>query len=215
MKTTFQKAVWLTLIVAVSLILLAVILGVLNGTVGKGQWQIGIQTYRYEAEATDAGGGTVYATELRALDVDWINGDVEIYVTDDDRYVSVTEVSEEEILEKAELRWWMDAEGRLVIKCRESGSYLPSSMPQKKLILRIPREMMASLEEVLISTVKGNVTVFFPEDVGFSAELKTGSGQVLSDFDLDTSNGAAVYGDGGISISVTARRGELRLRRAD
>ena len=135
MKPKTLKPLWICLIVVASLLLLAVIVGVLNGTVGKGEWQIGWQSYRYECVNPNVGSGTVYYRNIRSLEIDWICGDVELIVSDDDAYLSVTEIADQELSESAQTHWWMNEEGVLMIKSRKSGDYLASSMPKKKLIL--------------------------------------------------------------------------------
>lgn len=212
MKIKSLKPLWIVLIVAVSLVLLAVVAGVLNGTVGGGEWQIGLQTYRYESTEPSLGGGTV-ASDITALDVDWIRGDVEIIVSSDDRFPSVSERASdgEAISSNATLRWWVE-DGRLVIKCRASGNYLPTSMPEKKLTVRIPASMMADLASLRVASGKGSVSLTVPEEMGFSLIHESTGGRLVSQIPLVTSNGVTLYGDGSTEIYVRTKKGDLFLQ---
>ena len=214
MKINSLKPLWITLIVVVSLILLAVAVGVLNATVGNGEWQIGWQFYRYEAEDPNIGGGTVYSTEIKSLDIDWIRGDVEVVISEDDRYLSITENSEDELAESAQLRWWVDADGTLMVRSRDSGGYLASSMPKKKLTVRVPKDMMLSLSQAEISAPLGNVQLQLTEDMHFTVLFDSQSGQLLSDFSLRESNGEHSYGDGTMQINVETKKGSLFLKQS-
>ena len=211
MKIKSYKPLWMVLIVIASLLLLAVIVGVLNGTVGKGEWQIGIQSYRYEADSPSIGSGTVYAN-VTALDLDWICGDVEILISEDDRYVSVTETSEEIFSESAELRWWVDSDGKLTVKSRRSGEYLASSMPKKKLTVRIPKDMMMTVSALNVHASRGDVSMELTEELGFSVAFETRGGQLLSDLPLTEQNESYLHGDGNMQIHVKTGKGSLTIR---
>ena len=214
MKIKSLKPLWIVLIVLVSLLLLAVIVGVLNGTVGGGEWQIGWQSYRYESENASVGGGTVYAT-VTALDVDWIRGDVEVIVSDDDRYPSISERRSdgEPLSDAATLRWWV-SDGCLVIKCRDSGNYLSSSMPEKKLTVRIPREMMVSLVSLDVNSLRGNVSLILPTEMGFTVTHESTGGQLLSQIPLDSSPLGSTFGNGQSLLRIRTKKGNLLISAA-
>lgn len=211
MKIKSYKPLWIVLIVIASLLLLAVIVGVLNGTVGKGEWQIGIQSYRYESEDPNVGSGTVYA-DVTALDLDWICGDVEILISEDDRYVSVTEASEETLAEVAKLRWWVDSDGKLTVKSRKSGEYLAPSMPKKKLTVRVPKDMIAAVSSLNVNASRGDVSMELTEELGFSVLFETRGGQLLSNLPLTEQNGRYVHGDGSVLIYIKTGKGSLTFR---
>lgn len=211
MKIKSYKPLWIVLIVIASLLLLAVTVGVLNGTVGKGEWQIGIQSYRYEFDEPNVGSGTVYSN-VTALELDWISGDVEILITEDDRYVSLTEMSEETVSEAAELRWWVDQDGKLTVKSRKSGEYLASSMPKKTLTVRVPKDMMAVVSALNVHAPRGGVSIALTEEQGFSVRFETRGGQLLSDLPLTEQDGVYLRGDGKMQINVKTGKGSLTVR---
>lgn len=158
MKKRSLKPLWILLIVMASLTLVAILIGVLNALVGKGQWRIGWQNYRYDEEGYQIGGCTVYETEITELELDWLSGEVEVLFTEDDAYPSLIETSVNPLSESAQLRWKAE-NGKLTVKCRKSGTYLSSGAPDKSLTVRIPSKGAAGLKNVVVKSVSASVTL--------------------------------------------------------
>ena len=155
-----RKTIWIVLMVLCSLTLLAVVLGVLNATVGGGAWRIGWQDYRYEDSGRyQTGVGTVYEPHIRAIEIDWVKGDVELLLSEDDRYLSISQETDEAIAESADLRWCVDENGTLRIKFRESGFFFSLGMQSKRLTVRVPVAIAEQLERTSLTLENGNVTV--------------------------------------------------------
>ena len=232
MKKPNLKILWIVLIVMLSLVGVAVIVGVLNATIGGGKWKIGWQSFRYNEEGYNIGSGTVWSSEIREVEIHWAGGDIEILVTDDDRYPSLTETSQERLHESAELRWSVDANGKLTVWYRKSGWALASSMPDKHLILRLPRRMAEGLTaltvigdgtdveikgvlaaQTTIEAGRGEVTFVLPESASFAITLETKTGKLLSELDMTTLGGTSTRGTGEKQILVRTTSGSVRIKK--
>ncbi len=218
MKQRNLKPLWITLIVLFSLVLIAVVLGVLNSLVGKGQWRIGWQDYTYDdAAAYQIGGGTVYEESITELDISWVSGNVEVVLTEDDRYLSLSEEAAEPLDVSAELRWRV-RDGELEVKWRKSGWYLSSGAPDKKLILRVPAKMAASLSELSVEAVSASVQVKSLSAVQLELTSVSGSisvvGGVYSEIELENVSGGC-YLDGveckTLAMETVSGKTELQL----
>ena len=138
----------------------AIVIGILNALVADGKWSFGWRDYRYDEEGYTIGEGSIPATDVNRIEVDWIDGSVTV-VACQDRYPSVTEVVEGELPESAQVRWRVSEDGTLSIKYRKSSWFFAvgSGNREKGLILRIPEKMMESLAALDIEGVSTNVTV--------------------------------------------------------
>ncbi len=218
MKIRSWKPVWIALIVIAGVLLLAVIVGVLNATVGGGKWKIGWQNYRYEEEGYTIGGGTVFDGSISSLDVDWIAGSVRIEVAEDDARVSLSESGEETISETNSLRWKVE-NGRLIVKYRESGSYF-ARVPKKDLILRVPKKLMSTIGEVAVHAEEADVTVSHLAIPSIHIEAVSGGVQVV-ECQADALSIQTVSGNTAVSgayrerIDFTAVSGTLSLQPTD
>ncbi|MBQ9807055.1 MAG: hypothetical protein IJW49_11210 [Clostridia bacterium] len=175
-------------ITVAALLLGAVLVGVLNALVAGGSWNFGWTDYRYDESGYQIGDGSVNATELSEIDVDWIDGEVRIVLCQD-ACVSLSESSEKSLSEDSLLRYRISEDGkRLSVKYRKSSWYFGNSKNKEKtLILRIPEHMIESgqLKKLKIKGISANVTVdgtpfmengsvrFAPEQI--SVETKTGN----------------------------------------
>ncbi len=218
-KFKLRKVLLITLIVIVSLLLVAVVIGALNATVGGGKWTLGWQTYKYDEQGFSVGGGTVYDRTVTAIDLDWRQGNVRILVTEDDAQVSLTEESEEDLATSAKLRWTVDENGCLIVKNRKSGTYFATAERKKDLVLRIPKSMASALTEVDVNVNGGTLTV-----KGLTVdemEIESVSADVLIDqceirnLDVETVSGKLTLG-GEVTNALTVESvsGELNLSSA-
>ena len=68
-------------------------------------------------------------------------------------------------------------------------------------------------EKVDVSTVSANVTIYWPEDEGFTAEMEAVSGNTSSDFSTISQNGRIIYGNGACEINCESVSGDLDIRK--
>ncbi len=232
MKKPNMKILWIVLIVLLSLVGVAILVGVLNATVGGGRWRIGWQSFRYDEENCTVGSGTVWSVEIKEVEIHWVGGEIEILVTDDDRYPSLTEISEQKLHESAELRWNVDENGKLTVWYRKSGWALASSMPDKHLTVRLPRGIAESLSSLTVigdgtdveikgvlpnsmrlEMGRGEVSLLLPESASFAITLETKTGQLLSELDMTTIGNISTRGDGDKKIHIETTTGDVKIKK--
>ena len=214
------------------LILGAILLGVLNGLIGKGEWNLGWTNYRYDDSAYHKGQGTVPAPALEKIEVDWIDGNVTVIICQD-AYVSVSESAPAELTEKTQLHWFVSEDGKtLSIKYRGSSSFFGTNKDKEKdLILRIPEKLIGQLQTLNINavssnvtvsnilvdnmdvkTASGNVTIKLPEATAFTLthESRRG-GNPTVDFPVTQEGNTYVSGTDGIGINVQTNSGKVAV----
>ncbi|MBQ8311049.1 MAG: DUF4097 family beta strand repeat protein [Clostridia bacterium] len=231
-----KKATMIVLIVLGVLVLGAVAVGVLNALLADGQWTFGWTDYHYDDSQYTVGDGTIYATDLTSVSVDWIDGTVQIVVCQDD-YPSVTESAPGALTDDSRMRWCVSADGKsLSIKYRKSSSFFGTSEnKQKDLILRVPERMLAQLnavnvkvvssdltvdgiavENLKVESVSGDVTLLLPADKGFTLTSETVSGGAPTiDFGVEQKDGAYICGDGHSKIAVKTVSGEVHVKKRE
>ncbi|MBQ8416391.1 MAG: DUF4097 family beta strand repeat protein [Clostridia bacterium] len=175
-----KKATVIVAIVMGALLLGAVILGVLNGLLAGGAWNFGWNDYRYDDSAYSVGEGTLYAPLLTHIDVDWIDGKVEI-VACEDQYPSLSERCDSELTEESRVHWYVSEDGKsLSVKYRASSGFFGSIEGKSKdLILRIPKKMMGGLESLVVHSVSSPIVLSGIEAKKF--EVSGVSGVILLD----------------------------------
>ena len=183
MKTT--KIIQYTAFIIGGLLVGAILLGVLNGLFGKGEWNLGWTNYRYDDSAYRTGEGTIPAPALEKIEVDWIDGNVTVVICQD-AYVSVSESAPADLTEKTSAHWCVSEDGKsLSIKYRGSSSFFGTTKNKNKdLILRIPEKMVGQLQTLSINTISANVTVV--DTPIQNTEVQTQSGNVK--FELDSND---------------------------
>lgn len=211
MKIKSLKPLWIILIVAVALVLLAVLVGVLNATVGGGKWKIGWSSYRYDDGDFEVGGGTVYASAVNSIEIDWLNGRVETVVTDD-AYLSISESCEEAVSDVNTVRWSMGSDGKLTVKHRASGYYFGHA-PKKVLTVRIPKKMLSEMACITVKAESADVLAdslsakeFCVETVSGSVLLSNCQAQALK---LETVSGGATLTGSFDSLAVQTVSGDV------
>ena len=172
-----KKIIKYTAFIIGGILLCAILAGVLNGLVGKGEWNLGWTNYRYDDSAYKTGEGTIAAPNLERIDLDWIDGNVTVVICQD-AYVSVTEKAPAELSEKTQVHWLVSEDGKsLSIKYRASSSFFGTTKDKNKdLILRIPEKLMGQLQTFSINAVSSNVTV--SDIIIDNIDVKTASGDV-------------------------------------
>ena len=124
-------------------LVVAVVLGVLNGLIADGGWSFGWSSYRYDETGYEIGSGTVPTRSVTDIEIDWIDGEVTILLCDD-TYISVTEEVGGATADSAFMRHRVLEDGKtLSIKYRKSAAFLGcgGSGLNKNLVVRIPRSM--------------------------------------------------------------------------
>ena len=159
------------------LIVGAILLGVLNGLVGKGEWNLGWTDYRYDDSAYKVGEGTIPAPAVESIDLDWIDGNVSVVICQD-AYISITEAAPAELSENTQVHWCVSEDGKtLSIKYRGSSSFFGANKDKNKdLILRIPEKLLGQIKNLNINVVSSNVIV--SNIVVDNIDVKTASGNV-------------------------------------
>ena len=211
----------IVLILLAALVVIAVILGVLNATVGGGKWTFGWTGYRYDDSGFSAGNGSVPYESIRHISVDWIDGEVELLPCDD-RYISLSERSQNRLTDSAELRWKVSADGtELTVKYRASSWILGRGERNlnKRLTLRVPRKMLAEMETLAITTVSGNILAEEVESPILALTSKSGnvtvSGGRYSTMALTSESGKVkLHSDVTDSLAVLTKTGDVEWKSA-
>ena len=227
-----KKIIKYTAFIIGGLVIGAILLGVLNGLVGKGEWNLGWTNYRYDDSAYRTGEGTIPAPAVESIDLDWIDGSVTVVICQD-AYISVSETAPAELTEKTQVHWFISEDGKtLSIKYRGSSSFFGTNKDKEKdLILRIPEKLLGQLqtlninavssnvtisniiiENINVQTASGNVTIELPEATAFTLthETKRG-GNPTVDFPVTQEGNTYVSGTDGMGINVTTNSGKVSV----
>lgn len=222
-------------IVAVAIgaaLICAVLIGVLNGLIGKGEWNLGWTDYRYDDSHYKVGEGTIAAPKLEHIDLDWIDGNVSIVICQD-AFVSVSEKSPTELSEKTSVHWYVSEDGKsLSIKYRGSSSFWGRTKDKEKdLILRIPEKLMGQLQtltvnaissdvtfsgvsvaDTKITTATGDIRLKLPGDAVFSLTYESQRDEIAAiDFPVRHEGNTYICGSDGIRIFVKTNSGKLAV----
>ena len=218
MTKRLKKAAIIASIAVGVLLVVALVIGILNALVADGKWTFGWNDYRYDETDYTIEGGSIPAEGLKKIELDWIDGEVQI-VSCQDSYVSLTETAEDELPKSAMLRWRVSEDGStLTVKYRKSSWFfgIGSGNRQKKLILRIPERFFAQLEELDIDVTVADVTVegITAKRLSFSSgngALTTAS-CIFESADIETKNGAITLGaDISSDVEMESTNGKLEL----
>lgn len=211
-----KKPIKILLICLASLVVLAILAGVLNALVGDGTWIPGWQKESYDETGYTVGGGTVATENLRKIDVDWNAGTVTVEICED-QYPSLTEQSGETLPESAFLRWKIGEDGTFSVRFRKAGWRFSLSGGQKKdLILRIPERLLAGVEKITVRSDSADVTVVLPEEQSFRMRVETKGGMLVNDFSMrEEPDGSLVCGeDPRMALTVSTRKGDVTFKAA-
>ena len=198
-KERLRRPVMILLIVLGALVLGAILFGVLNATVGKGEWTPGWSGYRYDDSSYRSGNASIPQKEVRVLSLDWIDGNVEILACDD-TYISITEKADSILTEDACVHWSMDENGTVSVKYRASSWILGAGKKNlnKNLTLRIPKKILEGIERIEIKTASANLTL---KDLECPAALA-----------ITTDSGEVVLSGGSYAtLAVTSTSGRVKL----
>ena len=230
MKT--KKIIKYTAFIIGGLIIAAILLGVLNGLVGKGEWNLGWTNYRYDDSTYKVGEGTIPAPAVESIDLDWIDGNVSVVICQD-AYISITEAAPAELSENTKVHWFVSEDGKtLSIKYRASSSFFGVNKDKNKdLILRIPEKLVGQIKNLNINavssnvivsnivvdnidvkTASGNVTIELPEATAFTLTHESRRGGTPTiDFPVTQEGNTYRSGTDGIKINVKTNSGKVTV----
>lgn len=115
---------------------------------------LGGYTYDDVDEYTVGGGKSTQ--HIRELDIDWLEGGIEILPSDDDTIIICDSYTGDD--DRQRLRWKID-EGELSIKyCAPYWFFSPTNVKRKDLTVYIPRTMLDSMDEVSLESVDSWMT---------------------------------------------------------
>lgn len=183
------------------------------------------RNYRYDDSGFTVGGGSVEGT-VRKIEIDWLNGPIRIELSEDDRYLSVSEYAAGELGTQEQLRWKLDADGTLTVRARASVGFLLRTPEAKVLVIRIPSALAGELaglsirtrsradialsllpDETTLTADQSGTKLTLPEDAGFTLRCRgvtpTPVGPAWEERD-----GSYVRLDGRAALTVSGR-GEL------
>lgn len=216
-------------LVLIGLVLLILIAGILNALVGDGEWTLW-SSYRYDETGYETGSASIGSKEITAIDVDWIDGEVEVVLCDD-AYVSITEVYEGELTEQSLMRYKLSEDGKsLSVKYRASDAFIGfgNGGEDKKLIVRVPRTYIDQLESLTVNSKSADIKIVGVTAKTVEAYSKRGDIELQTPFsvgftlsfdckgDLFESNIPNVqntlgHGDCKNRVVLNAPRGSVRL----
>ena len=198
MEKRLKRVGIISLVVVGVLVVAAVVVGVLNALVADGEWTFGWNDYRYDESGYTAGQGTIPADRLTGIELDWIDGTVEI-VACEDTFPSVSESASDDLPESARLRWKVDENGVLHIKYRKASWFFGfgGGDREKKLTLRVPVRFFEDLEKVEIEVESAHVVI---------------DGLLAKELDMESSAGSlTVKNSSFASVSVETVSGKVEL----
>lgn len=154
--------------------------------------------YSYDnADAYVSGGTTLELTELQAIDIDWICGNVTVEVVEDITQVVVEETSRYAILEDEELRYNLSEEGILTIKFRASSEKKVNLNKEKDLHIKLPRAKF----------IKGNLVVNSVSSDVYLNRIEPGKINVTS-----VSGEVTVINSKTSMVEITSVSGDVNLK---
>lgn len=195
MEKRLKKATTVIAIVAGAFVVIAVVIGILNALIAGGAWQIGWKDYRYDESGYEIGEGSIVSDAITGIDLDWIDGEVEI-VACQDTFASISERADGgELPESAKVRWKVLEDGTLSIKYRKSSWFFGfgSSNREKKLTVRIPERFFDGMTTVRVEVSSSDVVAVDLRAKSFAFESASGSlgvkGCTFDHFAVDTVSG--------------------------
>ena len=220
-----KKSIKITLIVAAALVGLGLCLSVAGFAMGgrlselrnmhldpaTGQWEQVNEAGNVVNDYTGGDYALPEGTDITALDIDWVSGEVEILVT------SGSAVSVMERVERGTSPAYAMAvseqDGVLKVRYVEDEFLTLPDLPSKKLVVHLPREVAENLTEVRLSSVSADFDVealtfddaFREEEIAFvkadTVAVSTVSGKIELDGSFRRVTGGSTSGE----IDLTLR----------
>ncbi len=185
--------------VVLAILVALFVLGMLQAAAGSGHLQLNWKNisfggYTYEgADTYQVGGGTTEDT-VRDIDIDWLNGCIQIIPTDE----AVVSIEESYSGEREELCMrWRVVDGKLTVKYRAPYWMfgITESFPDKNLTIYVPRTMLEDMGRVSVEAVEADMT-FVGNATAVSLEAVEGDMTVTGSvgaLDVDTVEGAITF----------------------
>ena len=218
---TVKKVVKIVLLVMIALVIAAIVWGIVAPLLGIGGMTFGWQDYRYDETGYTVGEGTIPSDHITSIDLDWVDGRIEI-IACGDTFVSLTESADSELPDSARLRWRVDENGVLSIKYRKSSWFLGFGHENrnKTLILRIPERLLPTLKLLDVEAVSADVTVTEISVSTFDYENVSGNltarGVNFGACDLEAVSGDLKIEDSNVgSAEIELVSGDLQLSSFD
>lgn len=180
-------------IVAGIFLLLAVAVGICNALIADGQWTFGWKNYRYDDSGYQIGEGTVPYDTITCIEVDWMDGIVQI-VSCEDRYISLTEQFDTVLSDAKRVHWQVTADGTVLSVKYCSSSWILGGGDDKNITLRIPSALFAQLEQITV--VSDSADVYLKNTSANALTVSTEHGSVrVVDCDFAVLRWTAGQGD--------------------
>ena len=228
-----KKSVKITLLVAAALVGLGLCLSAAGFAMGgrfneltnlhldpaTGKWEQVNEAGNVVNDYTGSDYALPEGTDITALDIDWVSGEVEILVTSGDAVSLMERVDRG--TSPAYAMVVSEQDGVLKVRYVEDELLTLPNLPAKKLVVHLPREMAESLTEVsfssvsadfdvdpltvrekfAFSSVSGDLETDFITAEGVDAEVSTVSGKISLDGSFRQVNGESTSGE----IDLTLR----------
>lgn len=185
---------WSVVVVALSVML---VLGINGSLWNHGWFSIGFNSsinYKY-ADRYQAGAAEIKGDEVSDLEVNWLDGSVEIEVYDGDT-VQFSETSNRTLEEKEKLQYY-NYKGRLIIqyqKAMKSFFSLDGSNLNKQLTIKIPATTAKALGIVEVDTISSDSRIKGIAADKIEMDSTSGDFEVVScytrDFSFDSTSGS-------------------------
>lgn len=220
-----KKSVKITLLVAAALVGLGLCLSMVGFALGgrfssllnmrldpaTGQWEQVDEAGNVVNDYTKGEYALPAGTDITALDIDWLAGEVEILVTSGDA-VSVMELVERGTSASYAMAV-SEQDGVLKVRYTEEGFLSLPNLPSKKLVVQLPRKVAEDLKEIRLSSVSADFDVealtfddnFRDEEIAFvkadTVAVSTVSGKIELDGSFRRVTGESTSGE----IDLTLR----------
>lgn len=192
MNEKMKTGAWIRLIVS-SVILLALIAVLILGIAKKSGFSFVFSSgFHYaDADRYTAGDTSIAASQLNGIEIDWVNGSIQINTYEGDTIV-IRETASQRLSEAERVHSYLDDEGTLRIQYRKSEFFSFHNLDSKKLEIKIPATLAVHIHDLSLDSVSADCQIS-----GLSikdCEIENVSGRItvssdVSDFELDTVSG--------------------------
>ena len=179
---------------------------------------IGLAGYHYDNAQKYSAGDTVITEPVRNLDIDWIEGSVNIAYHKEEA-VTLSEISDKKISSDKQMRWWLDGD-TLRVRYEKQNNRLFSFGPglKKELTLTLPEGIV--LGDAKIDSTSAGLNI--PSLQAEKLTMDTTSGDINASVTAQMITGESTSGDIKLAvtedaqeISVDATSGNIDLKAAD
>lgn len=192
MNEKMKTGAWIRLIVS-SVILLALIAVLILGIAKKSGFSfVFFSGFHYaDADRYTAGDTSIAASQLNGIEIDWVDGSIQIDTYEGDTIV-IRETASQQLSEAEQVHSYLDNEGTLRIQYRKSEFFSFHNLDSKKLEIKIPATLADHIHDLSLDSVNADCQIS-----GLSikdCEIENVSGRItvnsdVSDFELDTVSG--------------------------